>query len=116
MCQFTCHIVILQSINCSILRTLASFSNQRNSFRLDTDAIKLKGDHLVEGEIFYQMDALRLTYNRCFTRGSKLRVNIPTGVDNRRVMNKKVFATADHDFVYIWLKYHIEILIYLLIL
>ena len=39
------------SINRSILRTLSSFSNQRNSFRLDIDAIQLKGDHLVEGAL-----------------------------------------------------------------
>ena len=61
--QFTCQIINLQSINCSILRTLASFSNQRNSFRLDIDAIQLKGDHLVE---------------------CALRVNIPS---SRRVMS-----------------------------
>ena len=55
------------SINRSILRILASFSNQRNSFRLDIDAIQLKGDYLVEGA---------------------LRVNIPS---SRRVMNNLFF-------------------------
>ena len=68
LCQFTCHIVILQTINCSVLRTLVSFTNQWNSFRLDKDAIQLKGDHLAEGA---------------------LRVNNPS---NGRVMNKNIFC------------------------
>ena len=70
------------------MRTLASFSNQRNSFRLDIDAIQLKGDYLVEGA---------------------LRVNIPS---SRRVMNK-FFPTADDIFLYIKVKYRLDILIYL---
>ena len=58
------------------MRTLPSFSNQCNSFRLDIYALQLKGEHLVEGAMSYQRIALRLTFNRYFTRGSKLRVNI----------------------------------------
>ena len=96
---------LLQSINCSILRTPANFSNQRNSFRLDIDAIKLKRDHLVESAMLYQRDALRLTFNRYFTRRSKLRVNTQS---HRRAI-KLFYATTYHDFVYIFVKYRYKI-------
>ena len=96
VCKFKLHIVIRQSINCSILRTLASLSNQFNSFRKDIYTLQLKEDHLVEGAMLYQRGALRLTFNRYFTRGSKLRVNTQS---HRRAI-KLFYATTYHDFVY----------------
>ena len=105
VCQLTWHILIRQSINCSFLRTLASLSNQCNSFRLDINAFQLKGDHLVEGAMLYQRNALRLTFNRYFTRRSKLRVNIQS---HRRAI-KFYYATTYHDFVYIFVKYRYKI-------
>ena len=105
VCQFTWHLVIRQSIKCSILRTLPSLSNQCNAFRLDIYALQLKGDHLVEGAMLYQRDALRLTFNRYFTRRSKLRVNTQS---HRRAI-KLFYATTYHDFVYIFVKYRYKI-------
>ena len=55
--QFTCHIINLQSINCSILRTLASFSNQWNSSRLDIN-------HFVEGALRVNIPSNRRVMNK----------------------------------------------------